>query len=388
MLGGEIVAYFDNAATTYPKPDVVYSFMDEFYRRSGANAGRGNYGIAQSAGQMIDETRVLIKEVLRCPAKQVVFTSTATLALNMIIQGLIKAGAHQIYISPFEHNAVTRVLHFFEKNGTIKVNQLTVSKDLCYDLQRIKYQFEENKPDMVIVSHASNAFGLIAPVEDIFRCAKTHGAYTVADMSQTAGLVDCNAGSTDFDFAVFAGHKTLYGPTGISGFVMNPEIKLTPIIFGGTGMESANQEMPESLPERLEMGTFNISGIAGLNAALKWLIETGNSTVSKRENENRARLIGLLSDYDWLKIVGNKPDNKYVGIVSCLIEGISSDSVGNIFSEKGVAVRTGLHCAPLAHKFMKTFPAGTIRFSVSYFTAEKDFEELKEVLDYIDSELC
>lgn len=381
------MAYFDNAATTYPKPESVYDRMDKFYRKSGANAGRGNYGIAQSAGQMIDETRALIRKVLRCPAKQVVFTPTATLALNMIIQGLIKAGVRQVYISPFEHNAVTRVLHSFEKGDVIKVNQLTVSEDLRYDLQRIKYQFEENKPDLVIVSHASNAFGLIAPVEDIFHCAKTYGAYTVADMSQTAGLVDCNIGSIDFDFAVFAGHKTLYGPTGISGFVMNPEIKLSPVIFGGTGMESANQDMPESYPERFEMGTLNISGIAGLNAALKWLIETENRTISKRENENRARLIDLLSGYDWLKIVGNKPDNEYVGIVSCLIEGISSDSAGNIFSEKGVAVRAGLHCAPLAHKFMKTFPAGTIRFSVSYFTNEKDYEELKEALDYIDSEL-
>lgn len=381
------MAYFDNAATTYPKPEAVYDRMDKFYRESGANAGRSNYGIAQSAGQIIDETRALIMEIFHCLAKQVIFVPTATLALNMIIQGLIKAGVRQVYISPFEHNAVTRVLHSFEKDGAIKVNQITVSEDLSYDLQRIKYQFEENKPDMVIVSHASNAFGLIAPVEDIFRCAKTHGAYTVADMSQTAGLVDCNVGSTDFDFAVFAGHKTLYGPTGISGFVMNPEIKLPPVIFGGTGAESSNQDMPESLPERFEIGTLNISGIAGLNAALKWLIEIGNSTISKREKENRAKLIDLLSRYDWLKIVGNKPGSKYVGIVSGLIDGISSDSAGNIFSERDVAVRTGLHCAPLAHKFMKTFPAGTIRFSVSYFTTEKDFEELKEALDYIDSEL-
>ncbi len=381
------MAYFDNAATTYPKPETVYDWMDKFYRESGANAGRSNYSIAQSAGQMIDETRALIRKVLCCPAKQVIFTPTATLALNMIIQGLIKAGAHQVYISPFEHNAVTRVLHSFEKGGMIKTNQLTVSEDLRYDLQRIKYQFEENKPDVVIVSHASNAFGLIAPVEDIFHYAKMHGAYTVADMSQTAGLVDCNVGLTDFDFAVFAGHKTLYGPTGISGFVMNPEIKLPPVIFGGTGMESANQDMPESLPERFEMGTLNISGAAGLNAALKWILETGKSRIAEREKENRNKLVKLLNSYEWLKIIGNKEGNEYVGIVSCLIEGISSDSAGNIFSEKGVAVRTGLHCAPLAHKFMKTFPAGTIRFSVSYFTTEEDFCELREALNYIHENL-
>lgn len=382
------MAYFDNAATTYPKPETVYDQMDKFYRESGANAGRGNYGIAKKTGQLINETRLLIKKVLSCPAKQVVFTPTATLALNIIIQGLIKAGVQQVYISPFEHNAVTRVLHSFEREGMVRVSQLTVSEDLNYDLQRIKYRFEENRPDVVIVSHASNAFGLIAPIDDIFRCAKTYGAYTVADMSQTAGLVDCNVGSTDFDFAVFAGHKTLYGPTGISGFVMNPEIKIPPVLFGGTGTESANQDMPDSLPERFEMGTLNISGIAGLNAAMKWLIGTGKSTIFNRECENRDRLLELLNSYEWLRIVGNKPGNEYVGIVSCVIDGISSDSAGIIFNERGVAVRTGLQCAPLAHRFMKTFPAGTIRFSVSYFTTEKDFEELREALDYIDSELC
>lgn len=381
------MAYFDNAATTYPKPEVVYKQMDRFYREAGANAGRGNYGLAQSAGQMIAETRVLLQEILHCPSKQVIFTPTATIALNMIIQGVIRTGVNNIYISPFEHNAVTRVLHSFEKNDSIKVYELTVTQNMEYDLKRIRYQFEENRPNLVITSHASNAFGLIAPIEDIFHLAKEHGSYTLADMSQTAGLVDCNVGSADFDFAVFAGHKTLYGPTGISGFVMSPEIILQPILYGGTGTESANQDMPDNLPERFEMGTLNISGIAGLNAALKWNIETGIKNIAHKEKENRDTLLELLKGYDWLKIVGDRIGRDYVGIVSCLIENISSDTAGNIFSEQGIAVRAGLHCAPLAHKFMSTFPAGTIRFSVNYFTSDKDFEELRKALDYIDSEL-
>ena len=381
------MAYFDNAATTYPKPETVYDQMDKFYRTSGANAGRGNYGLAQSAGQLIDETRTLIKQVLNCPSKQVIFTPTATIALNMIIQGLIREGAATVYISPFEHNAVTRVLHSYEKENHIKVYELTVTKGMEYDLQKIRYQFEEKKPDLVIVSHASNVFGLIAPVEDIFRLAKEQGSHTVADMSQTAGLVDCNVGSADFDFAVFAGHKTLYGPTGVSGFVMRPSVKLQPILYGGTGTESANQDMPDSLPERYEMGTLNISGIAGLNAALKWHFETGIVNIADKEMENRERLKKILKEYRWLKIIGDCTGRDYVGIVSCLIEGISSDSAGNIFSEQGIAVRSGLHCAPLAHKFMNTYPAGTVRFSVSYFTSEKDFKELKEALDYIDDNL-
>lgn len=381
------MAYFDNAATTYPKPDSVYVLMDEFYRKSGANAGRGNYDLAKGAKQLIDETRKLIQTMLHCPSKQVVFTPTATIALNIILQGMIRLGAKNIYISPFEHNAVTRVLHAYEKIGQINVYELSVSADLKYDLDRIKYKFDGKKPDMVVISHASNVIGLVAPVTEIFGLAKKYDAYTVADMSQTAGLVDTDVGLSSFDYAVFAGHKTLYGPTGISGFVMNPEIKLPPILFGGTGFESANQDQPESLPERFEIGTLNISGIAGLNAALKWSTELGIQKIADKESKNRERLLSILSDYGWIKIIGDKAGNEYVGIVSCLIEGISSDSAETIFSERGIAVRTGLQCAPSAHKFMRTYPSGTVRFSVSYFTSEEDFSELKDALDDIEEAL-
>lgn len=381
------MAYFDNAATTFPKPDSVYEFMSEFYKNSGANAGRGNYGMAQSAGALLKDTRKRIQELFHCPVKQVVFTPTATIALNIIIQGLIKKGLKNIYISPFEHNAVTRTLHYYEQSGAIKVVQLHVQKDLSYDLLRIRYQFDEVKPDAVIVSHASNVIGLIAPVEEIFAIAKDYDAVTVADMSQTAGLVDTNVGLNTFDFTVFAGHKTMYGPTGISGFVMKPEIVLEPVIFGGTGFESANQNMPQSLPERYEMGTGNIVGIAGLNAALKWLAEEGLDKIWKKEEEHRKRLLDILQGYDFLRVVENNTQQKFVGIVSCVMDGISSDSAGGIFDRYGIAVRTGLQCAPLAHQFLGTYPAGTIRFSVGYFTSDDDFEALERALEEIEENL-
>lgn len=381
------MAYFDNAATTYPKPDAVYTFMDEFYRANGASAGRGAYRAALSAGALIAETRSLIQDLLHCPSKQVIFTPTATIALNIILQGLVRMGIRNVYISPFEHNAVTRTLHAFEKVGTITVRQLTVSKDLQYDLERIRYQFDDVKPDLVVVSHASNAFGLIAPATEIFALCKQYGAYTVLDMAQTAGLVDCDIGLSVFDFAVFAGHKTLYGPTGVSGFVMKPEIPLPAVIFGGTGYDSANQDMPSSLPERFEMGTINTSGIAGLNAALKWVKSTSIGALRESELQNRERLLSILNDYWFIKIIGNNDSCEYVGIVSCIIEGISSDSAGKLFSDAGISVRTGLQCAPLAHQFLGTFPAGTIRFSVNYFTSENDFQELRDLLDRIEDNL-
>ncbi|MGP2526780.1 cysteine desulfurase family protein [Acidaminococcus fermentans] len=381
------MAYFDNAATTYPKPECVYQQMDQFYRTSGANAGRGNYKLAKSAGALIGETRKLIQELLHCPSKQVVFEPTATIALNIIIQGIIQKGSTNIYISPFEHNAVTRTLHHYEKEGRVKVQQLVVSDNMQYDLERIRYQFDAVKPDLVIVSHASNVFGLVAPVEQIFAIAKNYDALTLVDMAQTAGLVDFNVGLSTIDFAVFAGHKTLYGPTGISGFVMNPAVKLPSVLFGGTGFDSANQDMPESLPQKYEMGTLNISGIAGLNAALKWIMQKGMVALWNKEQQHRQKLLSLLKKYSFLKIVGNKPGCIYVGIVSAIIDGISSDSAGPVFDRCNIAVRTGLQCAPLAHKFEGTYPAGTIRFSVNYFTSDADFEELKQALDYIEQEL-
>lgn len=381
------MAYFDNAATTYPKPEAVYSYMDMFYRNNGASAGRGKYGASVSAGALISETRQLIQNLLHCQAKQVIFTPTATVALNIVLQGLIKSGVKEIYISPFEHNAVTRTLHPYSESGQVNVHKLAVTDDMIYDIERIRYQFESENPDLVVVSHASNVFGLIAPIEDIFKLSKQFNSYTVADMAQTAGLVDCDVGSSIFDFAIFAGHKTLYGPTGISGFVMKPEITLPSVIYGGTGYESANQNMPLSLPERFEMGTINISGIAGLNAALKWINEVSISSLREKETKNRQRLLGILEDYWFIKVIGNHPQNNYVGIVSCVIDGISSDSAGQIFDKAGIAVRTGLQCAPSAHEFMQTYPAGTIRFSVSYFTTEQDFQELVQALDHIEANL-
>lgn len=381
------MAYFDNAATTFPKPECMYEYMNQYYRNNGGSYGRGENEFSNSAKGLVEQTRLSIQRLLHCPAKQIIFQSSATVSLNVIIQGVISNGATNIYTSPFEHNAVTRVLHHFESEGKIKVHMLTVDKDLLFDLQRIKFQFDDVKPDFVIMSHASNVLGLITPFEQVFALAKKHNATTLLDMAQTAGLVDADVGQENVDFAVFAGHKTMYGPTGISGFVMKPSYRLEPVLFGGTGFDSANQDMPIALPERFEIGTMNSQAIAGLYAALQWIEETGVQLLNKREEENRKRLIDLLNSYDFLRVIGDSPKANYVGIVSCVIDGISSDTAGQLFAERKIAVRTGLHCAPLTHKFIGTFPAGTIRLSTSYFTSDEDFKALRRVFDDIGDNL-
>lgn len=381
------MAYFDNAATTFPKPETVYACMEQYCRVNGANVGRGTYEKAMSAKQLVEDTRDRMRQLLQCPAKQVVFTPTATIALNIIIQGLLQGAQKDVYITPFEHNAVTRTLHHFEQLHTVNVQQLCVDETLRYDLTAIEHQFQKHKPDLLIMSHASNVCGLVAPVEQIAALAKQYGSYVLIDMAQTAGLVPCHVGLETVDFAVFAGHKTLYGPTGISGFVMRPDILLKPLLFGGTGIESANQDMPEELPERYEMGTLNAVGIAGLNAALRWMEEVGADRVRKTEQEHRERLLALLYSYSFIHVVGEVAGNDYVGVVSTRFDGISSDSCGSVLDRLGISVRAGLQCAPLAHRFLGTYPTGTVRFSVGYFTGDEDYQELERALSYMRDNL-
>lgn len=376
------IAYFDNAATTYPKPECVYQAMDSFNRNCGVSLGRGQHKLSAKASYIADETRQLLLQLFHCSNKEVAFTNTATEALNVILNGIDVPSGANVYISPFEHNAVTRTLHHLQSVRAFNIIQLSVShKDFTYDLNGISSQFDKDKPYCVIISHASNVIGAIAPIEDIFSLAKKYGAITIADMCQTAGLIDTDISSDIFDYIVFAGHKTLYGPLGISGFIGSNLSLLPPIIYGGTGIESANQDMPKTSPERFEVGSHNTAAIFGLNASLKWIIETGVKNIQEIEHENYIKLCSVLDKFNNISYF--KPKNS-VGVVSCLFEGYSSDEIGQVLSEHNIAFRSGLHCAPYAHKFIGTFPAGTVRLSVSYHTSTKDLELLFNVLNFIE----
>lgn len=374
--------YFDNAATTFPKPDEVYSFMDQFYRECGVNVGRGQHMLSSKANNLTEETRSLLLDMFHCNNKKIVFTSTATEAINLLLSGLRIPLNANVYISPFEHNAVTRTLHHLQQSIHFDIKVLNVNREtLDYGMEEIEHQFKESKPFCVIVSHASNVCGAIAPIDKIFSAAKKYNAITIADMCQTAGLVDIDLSSDNYDYAVFEGHKTLYGPMGIGGFVTKPIIDLQPLIFGGTGTESANQDMPEDIPDRYEAGSHNIQAIAGLNAALKWSANTTIDKIHHREQANRKKLLDILTQYENIRVIN--PQNG-VGVISCVFDKYSSDNIGHVLSENGIAVRTGLHCAPMAHKFLGTFPSGTVRFSVGYFNSNDDFIMLKKALDYIE----
>ncbi len=377
--------YFDNAATTFPKPEIVYSSMDKFYRQYGVNIGRGQYTLAEHGSGVVEETRGLLLDLFHSQNKNVVFTSSATEGINLVLQGIKWNHGMTVYISPFEHNAVTRTLNYLTRMYNINICELYVDKEaIDFDIEKIKYQFQDDKPDVVVMTHASNVCGLIFPVKEIFNLAKNYNAITVLDMAQTAGLVDINLNDSYVDYAIFAGHKTLYGPFGIAGVICDDDSKLEPLIYGGTGTESANQEMPLDTPSRFEAGSLNIHAISGLNSALKWINTIGIEKISYHEQNNLKRIYSILSRFNNIKIIGMNDLNKHVGVVSCVFDGFSSDEIGKILGENDIAVRTGLHCSPSAHKFLGTFPSGTVRLSVSYFNNDDDFEKLEEVLEYIE----
>jgi len=391
MLGGvnvsNNIAYFDNAATTFPKPEEVYVFMDKFYRECGVNVGRGQHKLASRASALVSETRNMFLELLHCPSKNVILTHTATEALNMILRGIRISNGYNIYISPFEHNAVTRVIAHLSKSYKLNIQVLAFDKTTwTYNLEKIKDQFSDAKPNIVIVSHASNVCGVLAPIHKICDMSKVHGAINVIDMCQTAGLIDTDLSSEKIDFAVFAGHKTLYGPLGVAGFIYSGQIGLTPLIYGGTGTDSQNQSMPETAPERYEAGSPNIHAISGLYAALKWIKKTSIKRIYEVEQQNHSNLIEVLSNYNNIRILPTDT-NAGVGVVSCTFDQYAADDVGRILDEKDIAVRTGLHCAPYAHKFLGTFPTGTVRFSVSYFNTKEDFDKLDDALKIIQDNI-
>ena len=375
-------AYFDNAATTYPKPEAVYAFMDRFYRENGGNAGRGQYKLAASASRVISETRKMLQKVLLCENKEVIFAPSATLAMNMVLQGIISPNMN-VYMSPFEHNAVTRTLHALEEQMAITISLLPFDLETGYDLEATRSAFNIRKPDVLVLSHASNVCGLIAPIEALTTLAKEYNCVTVLDIAQTAGLVPLNIGSNNIDYAVFAGHKTLYGPIGIGGFVKKLEANPIPILFGGTGVESALQDMPHDTPARYEMGSQHIHAIAGFHAALSWFLDHSDA-IRSVEEMNHKKLLSILRAHNNITIVGPADRSNCIGVVSCLFDNYSSDNIGDVLDRLGIAVRTGLHCAPIAHKSLGTFPAGTVRFSVSFFTTEDDFQALETALEYIE----
>ena len=377
-------AYFDNAATTFPKPSVVYDYADSFYRNSGGNIGRGGNALAVAAGEIAKAAKSNLKKLYDCPAGEVVFTASATDALNRILLGLNLAKDDVVYCTPFEHNAVTRPLFHLAETTGIRIEILPFDDETFVPrYEEIEGAFVAQPPRLVVMTHASNVCGAVVPVETVARMAKAYGTTTVIDMSQTAGLLPLQLSSDLFDFAVFAGHKTLYGPFGIGGFICKRGAKLRPVFFGGNGINSVEQRLPENIIQMEEIGSQNTYAIAGLKASTDWLLEQGLEAIREIEMENRDRLLDCLRAAGFCSLIGEGMECERIGVVSALFDGYSPDEGEMVLGRCGVAVRSGIQCAPYAHRFLGTLPAGTIRFSVSALTGDPEFDALERALDAI-----
>ena len=379
------VAYFDNAATTFPKPECVYDFADSFYRNRGGNIGRGGNALAVAAGGVANEAKDNLRKMYGCPASEVVFTASATDALNRILLGLGLGAGDAVYMTPFEHNAVTRPLNHLVDLSLISLHVMPFDREsFLPNWDELEAEFQAAAPRLVVMTHASNVCGAVVPVERIARMAKEHGATVVIDMSQTAGLLSLDLASDLYDFAVFAGHKTLFGAFGVGGFICKRGATLKPVLFGGNGVNSIEQRMPDNIVQMEEVGSQNTYAIAALKASTEWILEQGLEQVRKAEVANARRLLDLLSGMPFVTVLGDKVGCERIGVVSALFDGYSPDEGEMVLGRCGIAVRSGIQCAPYAHSFLGTLPAGTIRFSVSALTTEEDFAMLEDALERIE----
>ncbi|MBQ7798610.1 MAG: aminotransferase class V-fold PLP-dependent enzyme [Clostridia bacterium] len=369
-----MIKYFDNASTTFRKPRVVYKALRD-YKKYGANLSRGNN--QSKCKQIVESTRENIKKLVGVGDNyDVAFSQSATYSTNQILKGLDYSKIKTIYISNFEHNAVLRVVNSIKQQYSTEVITLE-TKGFQFDIDAIKKQFKDKKPDLIIVCHVSNVCGLIQDYKVVFDEGKKYGATTILDMAQSCGMIKINLQRDKVDVAIFAGHKTLYGLAGIGGAIIRKGLKINDYIQGGTGVDSANEVMPKEMPTKLEPGTQNILGIFSLYHSTQYLLKIGFEFIERRERRNYMKLKSILLKSKVLKII--EIENATT-IVSCVPLKHQPDNYEQYFNKKGIAVRIGLQCSPIAHKTLGTYPAGTIRFSVSLFTKQSEFDALNKAI--------
>ncbi len=366
--------YLDNGATSYPKAPGVAKSISDYILNVGTNVGRGAYSLSYEAENTVYETRELICELFNFnKPENVIFTKNVTESMNVLIKGLLNEGDHVI-VSSMEHNAVMRPLNSLE-------NKVEYTRVQCNELGELKAEdvADSIKPNTkaIIMTHASNVCGTILDLEKVGEICKKNNIFFIIDGAQTAGCSDVDIQKLNADAIGFTGHKSLLGPQGIGGFVVNDRIsnEMNTLIEGGTGSLSDTERQPDYMPDKFEAGTLNIPGIYGLNASLKYLLDYGVKNIREKEIYLIDKFLEGLLNIRKIKLVGKKTSDNRTGILS--IDFIYNDNglvAHELGKEYGIMTRSGMHCAPSAHKTLGTFPEGTVRFSLSHFTTLKEIE--------------
>lgn len=349
--------YLDNGATSFHKPAAVYRAVEEAMG-SCANPGRGGYTAAMEASRRLFDCREAAGTLFGCDPEQVVLTFNCTHGLNIAIRSLVKPGA-RVLVSGFEHNAVTRTLHALGAKVTVAGRKLFDWEDTLREWEAAL----DRGQDAAIFTHVSNVFGYVLPVEEMSRLCRKRGVPFVMDAAQSAGTLPVNLRKLGASFIAMPGHKGLLGPQGTGLLLCGAEA--SPLLCGGTGSASISQEMPEQLPDRLEAGTMNVPGFAGLAEGLHWLNRVGVDRVYAREHRQLQRCVS------GLKRLGLKVfDGPHQAATVSFLPLMDCEAAANFLAKRGIAVRSGLHCAPLAHESAGTLETGTVRVSFGYDTSD------------------
>ncbi|MCR4441736.1 MAG: aminotransferase class V-fold PLP-dependent enzyme [Peptococcaceae bacterium] len=376
--------YLDNAATSFPKAPGVVEKMKNYLENVGCNIKRGSYASAFSAEEIVLETREKLCRLFNFPQPDnVVFTLNVTQALNFLIKGLLKPGDHCI-VSSMEHNAVMRPLSQVAEMG-VQFTRAACDRLGRLDPENITKAFRDNTK-AVIIAHASNVCGTILPLEAVGAACRKNGAFFLVDAAQTAGTIEIDFQKSGLDALAFTGHKGLLGPQGTGGFIISDRLVpvLDTLISGGTGSLSDREEVPPFMPDKYEAGTPNIPGLFGLHAALSYLEKEGLESIRQTEFELTAQFLKEAGNLPKARCVGLEDPEGRTAVVSLDFPGKDNSEVAYELSKTyGIMTRSGMHCAPSAHKTLGTYPGGTVRFSFSHFNTRKEIALAIEALHKI-----
>ena len=388
--------YLDNASTTWPKPEPVYRFMDAFFRSHGVNPGRSGHTLAIEAEQMIFETRRLLAQFFgfRGDPNRVVFTGNVTDSLNIALFGLIGEGDH-VVTTRIEHNSVLRPLYHLERDCGVQVTRVGADAEGYVDPDAVRDALRP-RTRVVVVNHGSNVLGSVQDLVAIGAVAREAGAVFVVDTAQSAGVLPIDMDALGIGVLCFTGHKGLLGPMGIGGMIVAEGVEIRHGRVGGTGVDSISMFQPDAYPHRLEAGTGSIPGIAGLNAAQKWLADLGRTRPGATSEDDHAtacghalahvesvevghlrRIRSALDAMDGITVYGPRGNRPRVATLAFNIEGLPAPQVGEMLdADHHVCVRAGLHCAPLVHEDQGTAEIlGAVRVAPGFFTDEEDLEQ-------------
>lgn len=374
--------YLDNGATSYPKAPGVKEAINNFFDNVGSSVNRGSYDSSLEAERIVYETREMICEMYNYDnTNNVVFTKNITESLNIILKGFLRDGDHVI-VSSVEHNAVMRPLVKLKQKG-ITFSRIECSETGEIDIDQLKKSITD-KTKLIVMTHCSNVSGSIIDLDLVGKVAKDNNLYFVVDAAQSSGVIDVDMKKLNADAICFTGHKSLLGPQGIGGFIINERMHplVDSFIEGGTGSLSESEDQPQYMPDKFESGTPNIIGVYGLNASLKYINEVGKESILKHEMHLVERFLKGLLKFKKIKVIGKLNTENRLAVISVNFTGEDNSEIAHILSSKfDVATRVGLHCAPSAHQTFGTYETGTVRFSFSVFNTD---EEIDYTLDAIN----